>query len=176
MVMVKDPKMASTLKMLILHGLDAEAWKRYGTDNPRHYEVTMPGRKGNMSDVHAAIGLTQLRRWPEMKEKRRIVLEVYEKAFGVLEEGHSGHLFTIYHPKRDALRKFLFDRNIGTGIHYTPLHLEPAYRLLGYNLGDFPQAEWIGANTLSLPVSSTMTKEDAEEVVVAIKEFDENTK
>jgi dTDP-4-amino-4,6-dideoxygalactose transaminase len=129
------------------------------------------GYKGNLPDVLAAIGLSQLRRWDELKEKRQRVWAIYEEAFGKKEEGHSQHLYTLRSGNRDALREALYRDSIGTGVHYRPLHVEQAYRHLRYREGDFPIAEKIGAQTVSLPVSSTMTEEDAFRVVNAVNKF-----
>lgn len=174
MVLCKSSDMAEKIRILSMQGLSANAYRRYGTGPIQSYEVTYAGRKSNLSDIHAAIGLTQLRRWKtELKEKRESIWRVYEQAFGKKEEGHSQHLFTVRHPKRDGLRQFLHSKGIGTGIHFRPLHLEPAYASLRYEKGSFPKSEKIGEITLSLPVSTTMSVTDAERVVNAVKEYGE---
>jgi dTDP-4-amino-4,6-dideoxygalactose transaminase len=172
MVMCRNKDIAERIKTLSMQGLSSGAWKRYGSGPIRSYEVSYAGYKGNMTDIQAAIGLTQLGRWPEMKARRDAIWTVYEDAFGLKEPGHSKHLFTIRSPKRDQLRQHLYGRGIGTGIQFSPLHLEPGYVSLGYKRGDFPKAEKIGAETVSLPVSSTMTEDDAYRVVAAVKEFE----
>lgn len=171
MVMCKSSELAERLRTLSAQGLSSGAWKRYGAGPVRTYEVVHPGYKGNLSDVHAAIGLTQLRRWPELLEKRTKVWNVYEDAFGWREPGHSKSLFMIRVKERDAFRQHLNEAGIGTGIHYNPAHLEPGLRFLGKKLGDFPNAERIGLSTVSLPVSSTMTEDDANRVVRECKRW-----
>lgn len=171
MVITKDDKDADMVRIISMQGLSAGAHARYGSDKPKTYQVLAPGRKSNMSDIHAAIGLSQLKRWPEIKEKRDVVWNVYESASYKRTSDHSRHLFTVLSDRRDDLRAFLFDKGIGTGIHFNPIHLEPGYDFLGYKKGHFPQAERIGSMTLSLPVSSTMTKEDAEYVLDCYKVF-----
>lgn len=171
MIVCRNKDLAERIKTLSMQGLSSGAWRRYGSGPIHHYEVTYAGSKGNLSDIHAAIGLTQLKRWPEMKKRRDDIWSIYEEAFGLKEIGHSQHLFTIRHPKRDQLREFLYQKKIGTSIHFRALHLEPAYASLRYQRGQFPRAERIGEETLSLPISSTMTPEDADHVVEAIKEF-----
>lgn len=174
MVVCKSSDMAEKIRILSMQGLSAGAHRRYTSDPIRSYEVTYAGRKSNLSDIHAAIGLTQLRRWShDLKPKREAIWRVYEQAFGKKEEGHSQHLFTLRHPKRDELRKHLHSKDIGTGVHFKPLHLEPGYTSLRYQKGSFPKAEKVGGITLSLPVSTTMTVQDAERVVNAVKEFGE---
>lgn len=171
MVLTKNSKDSEMIRILSMQGLSSGAHERYSTKKPATYSVIAPGRKSNMSDVHAAIGLTQLRRWNEIKAKRDIVWEVYEKEHWKRFPGHAKHLFTILSEHRDDLKDFLYSKGIGTGIHFNPVHMEPGYEFLGHRRGDFPQAERIGRMTLSLPVSSTMTKEDAEYVWETFKSF-----
>jgi len=175
MVVCRNKDLAERIKTLSMQGLSSGSWRRYGSGPITNYEVSYAGYKGNMTDISASIGLAQLKRWPEMKAKREAIWTIYEDAFGLKEPGHSKHLFTIRSPKRDHLRQHLHDRGIGTGIQFKALHLEPAYAFLKYKRGDFPKAERLGEETLSLPVSSTMSLEDAKRVVAAVKEFKEST-
>lgn len=153
------------LRTLSQQGLSSGAWNRYGAGKIAPYEVVQVGYKGNLPDVLSAIGLGQLRRWDELKEKRKKVWDVYTKMFGPKDYGHSMHLYTLEVDDRDNLREKLHEEGIGTGIHYEALHLQPAFRFMGYKEGDFPNAERIGRRTLSLPLSSNMTEEDAWRVV-----------
>lgn len=170
MVVTTDAQIAAMVRTLSQQGLSSGSHQRYGATAPMPYRAVLPGRKANMSDVHAAIGLAQLRRWPELKNRRALVWSTYEAAFGGKGLGHSQHLFTLSHPRRDDVRQALFERGIGTGIHFNPVHLEPGFAFLGLRSGSFPQAEAMGHTTYSLPVSSTMTKEDADRVVEAVFE------
>jgi dTDP-4-amino-4,6-dideoxygalactose transaminase len=170
MVFTHDPQMAALVRTISQQGLSSGAHKRYGATEPMPYRAVLPGRKANMSDVHAAIGLAQIRRWPELKAQRAVVWSGYEAAFGGKEQGHSQHLFTLTNPRRDEMRRRLFEKGIGTGIHFSPVHLEPGFSFLGHKSGSFPQAEAIGHTTYSLPVSATMTTEDADRVVEAVFE------
>lgn len=160
--------LADRCRILSQQGQTSGAWGRYNAGPIKPYAVAMPGFKGNLPDVLAAIALTQIRRWPELARKRKKVWEIYEQEFGKKEMGHSQHLFTIRLKNRDALRQKLYEKGIGTGVHYTALHLEPAFSYLGYKRGDFPMAEMIGNTTISLPVSPTMTVRDAMDVVNAV--------
>lgn len=171
MVVSKNAKDIDAIRVLSMQGLSAGAHERYGSKAPKTYSVMYPGRKSNMTDINAAIGLCQLKRWPELKAKRDAVWEVYEREHWKRPLNHSHHLFTIWNEKRDELRAHLHQKGVGTGIHFNALHLEPGYQLLGYKKGDFKEAEKLGRMTLSLPVSSTMTKEDAEYVWQAVKSF-----
>lgn len=173
-ITTRSGEWAARLKALSNHGLSDSAWSRYGNGPIRHYEVMFPGYKGNLDDVRAAIALTQLRRWPEIKAKRAQIWEMYEDAFGFREPGHSQHLFTIRVRNRDILREKLNEMGIGTGVHFNPVHLEPGYHFFGHKNGDFPVAERIGETTLSLPLSSKMTLKEAERVVEVVKRVKED--
>ncbi len=169
MVVTRIPGADEIMRLMASQGVSASSWDRYGSDPVKDYYVRMVGFKGLLTDVHAAIVLAQLNRWLELKKKRDVVWSVYEAAFGKKETGHSRHLFTIQSDNRDGLREALKAQAIGTGVHYRPLHLEPGYSFLGYKPLDFPVAEMIGEKTLSLPVSPTMTREDAVRVVQAVQ-------
>lgn len=171
MVMTKNPEWAERIRVLSMQGLSSNAWKRYSSGPIQVYEALCPGYKGNMSDIHAAIALTQLRRWPDMLARRLKVWNIYEDAFGLREPGHSKSLFMIRVKNRDLFRQKMYEAGIGTGVHYNPIHLEPGFQRLGHKLGDFPMAEKIGLSTVSLPVSSTMTEEDAHRVVAEAKRW-----
>lgn len=174
MITTKYGDLAERMRIVASQGLSTGAWKRYGNEAPQHYEVIHVGMKANMSDVHAAIALAQLRRWAEIRRKRSVVWNIYEDAFGFREPGHSQHLFTIQVKNREEFRRRLWEEGIGTGIHYTPLHLEPAYLFLGYKRGDFPMAEKIGDSTVSLPLSAKMTEDDAHRVVELVQRIRED--
>lgn len=173
MIWTKDKELADKCRIISNNGQTNGAWSRYSSGPMQNYQVKEVGFKGNMPDILSAIGLTQLKRWPEMKKNRDKVWDVYEKAIGRKSPGHSKHLYTVQVSQRDKAREYLYNLGIGTGIHYEALHLQPAYKYLGYVKGDFPNAEKIGRETLSLPVSNTMTREDAEYVVDSFKSMPE---
>lgn len=174
MVVTKDKMTAEAIRIMANQGQTDGAWGCQKGAKGR--KVITIGRKGNLSDIHASIGLAQLNRWEEIKFKRKMIWDVYEGYFGKKSPGHSMHLFTITTKERDRLRKFLHKEGIGTGIHFNPLHLEPGYKFLGYKKGDFPVAECLGKSVISLPVSSTMAVSDAEFVVEKINEFNKGKK
>lgn len=133
--------------------------------------ILYPGFKGAMTDLNATLGLTQLKRWKQLKEKRFKVFDLYEREFGKKPEGHSQHLYTIEIENRDEVRKKLREKGIPTGIHYKPLHLEPAYKFLDFKEGYLPKAERIGKRTLSLPLSNEMSEVDALNVIKEVKKL-----
>lgn len=169
MIVTRKGDLAERIRILSNQGQSAAAWGRYTSGPIMPYEISYAGYKGNLPDVLAAIGLAQIRRWPDILAKRSAIWRIYEDNFGVKEMGHSQHLYTIRVKNRDQFRQKLWEMGIATGVHYKPLHLEPGYKFLGYKQGDFPQAEKISEQTVSLPVSATMTPDDAQRVVEAAK-------
>lgn len=169
MVLTKDKKLSEEIRILSAQGLSLGAFQRYGKSAPRTYSVEKVGNKGNLPDILAAIGLAQLRRWPEIRQKRMAIWKIYEKAFGSMGIGHSTHFYPLKVKNRDQMRLKLHEKGIGTGIHYKPLHLEPAYSFLHQRKGDFPIAEEWGETELSLPVSPKMCESDARRVVEEVK-------
>jgi dTDP-4-amino-4,6-dideoxygalactose transaminase len=185
MVTTQDPDLAARIKVSALHGMSADAWKRFSDRGYRHYEVTMPGFKYNMTDIQAALGLHQLPRVGAGAARRRAIWERYDEAFAGLplvrpapvEAGavHARHLYTILvedrlGKSRDRVLDELIAMRIGTGVHYTALHLHRYYReRWGYKRGDFPAAEHIGDRTLSLPLSAGLTDADVGDVIAAVR-------
>lgn len=169
MIVTRRGDLAERIRILANQGQSAGAWGRYTSGPILPHEVVHAGHKGNLPDILSSLVLTQLKRWPELRAKRAAIWKIYEDNFGVKEMGHSQHLFTTRVKNRDQFRQKMWELGIGTGVHYRPLHMEPAYKYLGYKQGDFPQAEKIGEQTVSLPVSATMTPDDAQRVVDAVK-------
>ncbi len=187
MVTTHNPDFAEKIKMYGLHGMSKDAWKRFSDEGYRHYEVIFPGFKYNMTDLQAALGIHQLARISHGAKRRQQIWARYDEAFADLpvirpapiEERtvHALHLYTILikteeiGETRDWVLDQLLRLKIGTGVHYTPLHLHPYYRqALGHKSGDFPNTEYIGARTLSLPFSAKLTDQDVEDVVAAVRE------
>lgn len=186
MVTTDDAEMADWIKVAGLHGLTRDAWKRFSDEGYRHYEVVFPGFKYNMMDLQAAIGIHQLARVEENLLRREALWARYREAFADLplsvapepEPGdrHARHLFTILidterlGATRDQLLQALHAEGIGTGVHYRALHLHRYYReRFGYREGDYPNAEWIGERTLSLPFSTRLSDRDAADVIAAVR-------
>ena len=183
---------AARIKRLALHGLSADAWKRFSDEGFKHYEVVEPGFKYNMIDLQAALGLHQLARVEENLRRRQDDLGPIRR--GV--RGSPGFSDPAGGPRargtpatctrslldldrlsasRDDVLLALHHEKIGTGVHYRALHLHPYYRdAFGYARGDFPNAEWISDRTLSLPLSPKLTDEDVESVIAAVKRTLEN--
>jgi dTDP-4-amino-4,6-dideoxygalactose transaminase len=176
---------AETIRMLGLHGMSKDAWKRYSAEGFKHYQVMAPGYKYNMMDLQAAIGIHQLPRLPQYLQRREAIWRQYDEAFATLPvivpapvragDVHARHLYTLLldldalSVDRDHIMQALYEANIGTGIHFLGLHLHPYYQqTYHYKAIDFPSATWISERTLSLPLSARLTDEDVADVIEAV--------
>lgn len=170
-----------------LHGMDCDAWKRYSSEGSWYYEVIRPGFKYNMPDVAAAIGIQQLRKLTQFQTRRKEIVSRYNQAFSQFEQlqipveraevEHSWHLYVIrldlelMRINRNQFIEELKARNIGTSVHFIPVHLHPYYRdKYGYKPDDFPVAYREYQRIVSLPIYPKMTNQDVEEVIEAVSE------
>ena len=188
MVITDNDRIAEKVKVLGLHGMTKDAWRRFSDEGYKHYQVIHAGFKYNMMDIQAAMGIHQLRRVQAYWERRRSIWYKYNDAFKDLPcriPGEPGnemkHAFHLYTPlididrlgkNRDWVLQAMTCENIGVGVHYVPVHLHPFYRkTYGWKEGDFPNAEWIGERTISIPLSAAMSEQDAEDVITAFRKI-----
>lgn len=179
---------AEAARVRSLHGIDSDAWKRYGADGFTPYDTVYPGYKYNMTDMQASLGLHQIARLEASLAVRERHWARYDEAFGDLDEvitpvrqpgiRHARHLYTLLlRPEcltieRNQFIDELKRRRIGAGVHFTALHLHTYYReRYGYTRGRFPNAEWIGDRTVSLPLSAALSDADVDDVVAAVREI-----
>jgi dTDP-4-amino-4,6-dideoxygalactose transaminase len=172
-------------RMLGLHGMSRDAWKRYGPGGSWFYNVDEPGYKYNMTDVQAAMGLAQLRKLDRFQQRRREVVESYSRAFGSVdaleipterrEVDHAWHLYVLRLNQgalrigRDRFIEELTARNIGTSVHFIPIHLHPYYRQkYQYAPAAFPVALENYQRMLSLPLHPLLSDEDVSDVITAV--------
>ena len=193
MVITDDDRFAERIKVLALHGMSKDAWSRFSDEGYKHYQVIHAGFKYNMMDIQAAIGIHQLKRINEYWSRRKVIWEKYNSAFDDLpcilpieSKSSNKHAYHLYTPliqteniskSRDWILNALYAENIGTGVHYQPVHLHPFYRkTFGWQEKDFPNAEWIGERTLSLPISAGLDDNDAEDVIISFRKVLKNIK
>lgn len=171
-------------RVFSLHGMTRDAWKRYGKGGSWRYEVTVPGFKYNMTDLQASIGIHQLRRLPEFHSRRKEVAKRYGEAFTQIkclqlppdseEIDHAWHLYVLRLREgapvsRDKLLERLAERNIGTSVHFIPIHLHPYYRDgLGLAAEDFPVAQGVFEQVFSIPMYPRLSDQDVEDVISAV--------
>ncbi len=186
MVVTNRAEYADKIKVLALHGMSKDAWKRYSDEGFKHYQVVYAGFKYNMTDLQASLGIHQLPRIERYWRRRENIWHTYDRAFQDLPVflpapevsgmKHARHLYTLL-LDTDRLRigrnRFLermTEANIGVGVHYIALHLHPYYRkTYGYKPGDFPNAKWISERTFSLPLSPKLSDADVADVIAAVK-------
>jgi dTDP-4-amino-4,6-dideoxygalactose transaminase len=185
MVLAREEKDSSRIKVLALHGMSKDAWKRFGDEGYKHYSVIECGFKYNMMDLQAAIGIHQLQRIDQYWKRRREIWQCYKEAFASLpltlpadpepETRHAYHLYTILVDEertsigRDAFLNAMTARNIGVGVHYLSIPEHPYYqRAFGWRPEDYPNAMRIGRQTVSLPVSAKLLDGDVDDVIDAV--------
>ena len=188
MVITDDEEYANKIKILGLHGMTKDAWKRFDDEGYKHYQIVCAGFKYNMMDIQAAVGIHQLSRIDKYWERRRDIWIKYNRFFRDLpvitpapvENGtkHAYHLYTLILDidnlkiARDEFLNEMTNNNIGVGVHYTALHLHPYYqKTFGSRRGDFPNAEWVSDRTVSLPLSAKLTTKDVKYVIDAVKQI-----
>ena len=157
-------------------GIDRDTWSRYHDKRSWFYDVTARGYRYHMSNINAAIGLAQLKKYDRMNARKIAIAKIYDREFAGLEKfellrtDYDGLSLFIYIIKvrdgREQLMKFLEERGIGAGIHYIPCHLFSFYRREGVKL---PATEKIYKQILTLPLFPDMADEQVECVTSAIK-------
>ena len=185
MVLARRKDDAARIQRLALHGMSADAWKRFSDEGYKHYYVVDRGFKCNMMDLQAAIGLVQLQRIEEHYVRRQRIWRSYMERLADLpltlpapEEAdtrHALHLFTVLiderasGKKRDDVLTSMTKDGIGLGVHYLALPEHPFYRdRYGWRPEQVPVATEIGRRTLSLPMQADLTDDDVDRVVASL--------
>lgn len=186
MVLTRNEADASRIKILGLHGMSKDAWKRFGDDGYKHYQVVECGFKYNMMDLQAAIGIHQLRRIEPYWKRREQVWQRYMKELAALpvelpaapeaDTRHGYHLFTLQVEKarsgvtRDEFINAMTAHNIGVGVHYLSIPEHPYYqKTFGWSAEDYPHGMRIGRSTVSIPISAKLSDADVGDVIAAVK-------
>lgn len=176
---VDDDWLYKQYMLYSLHGQDKDALAKTQKGKWR-YDILIPGYKCNMTDVAAALGLSQLERYEGMLKRRKQLLKAYERAFLGLpikmlshytdDYESSGHLgiFQIEgagEKERDRIIEEMASRDIATNVHYVPLPMMTAYRKMGFDIANYPHAFAMYENEITLPVYSAMTDEMQDYVI-----------
>lgn len=186
MAVTADAKLAERLRLMSLHGLSHDAWRRYSGGGSWDYKIIAPGYKYNLTDIAAAIGIHQLARAEEMRREREGIAGCYLEALGDVkeielppEDGnriHSWHLFPI----KLRLERLSIDRNsyleklkeagVGCSVHWRPLHLHPYYQeTFGWRPQGFPVATAVWERLISLPIFPEMRADEVEHVINIVR-------
>jgi perosamine synthetase len=186
MATTDNSQWAEKMRMLSLHGISHDAWNRYGAEGSWYYEILSLGYKYNLTDIAASLGLAQLKKCHALAAARRRIAEAYNAGFADLAEirtpvcrhgiQHAWHLYVIQLDlerltidRRDFIEA-LREKNIGTSVHFTPLHLHPFYRRnFGYRPADFANASSVYERIVSLPIYPKMTAADVDDVIAAVR-------
>jgi len=180
---------ADRIRTLALHGLDASAYDRYSSGGRVSYDLTEPGYKFNMPDTAAALGIEGLKRVDERHKRREAIWKRYVGEFDSLPgltlppdcpagSRHARHLFVCaLDPElagidRDGMIDALSRENIGSGIHYTPVHFYTYYREK-YRIpaDELPHAAKLGERVFSLPLTPYLTDEEVSDVIRAVRKI-----
>jgi len=177
---------ADKMRMLSLHGISHDAWKRYSAEGSWYYEIMNVGYKYNLTDLAASIGLEQLKKCRGFAAARRRIAEAYNDGFADLAEirspvcrpgvQHAWHLYVIQLElerlsiDRREFIEALRQRQIGASVHFIPLHLHPYYRrTFGYQPEDFANATAVYPRIVSLPIYPNMSDDDIDDVITAVR-------
>ncbi len=187
MVLARRAEDIARIKVLALHGMSKDAWRRFSDEGYKHYHVVAAGFKYNMMDLQAAIGIHQLQRVERYWQRRREIWSRYQQAFADLpivrptepepDTRHAYHLYTILLDQRNAgisrdqFLEAITKHNIGVGVHYLSVPEHPYYReTFGWRPQDYPAAMQIGRQTVSLPLSARLADRDVADVIAAVQE------
>ena len=188
MVTTENDDLATRIRMMRLHGIGRDSWKRYSAEGSWFYSVLDSGFKYNLTDIQSAIGIVQLGRCDQMRDARTKIAHRYTKAFAseralqvpTVNDGceSAWHLYVLrlnldeLTITRSEMIEKLKERGIGTSVHFIPLHMHPFYKeTWGYREEDFPVASHQYQRYLSLPVFPGMTESQIDYVIEKVLEI-----
>ena len=177
---------ADRIAVMALHGISRDAWKRYGSEGYRHWDIIAPGYKYNMFDLQAALVRSQFDKIDAFHARRVALKSRLDDGLRDLQEiafpaerawaAHAYHLYPIVvrsemlRADRDTIMNAIQAENVGIGIHFRAVHLHPYYvETFGFARGMFPVAEYYSDRTISLPLYPRMSDADADDVVAAVR-------
>ena len=166
MIALDNKEMADWLRKARLHGISADAWKRYQKDSGGIYQVEFPGWKANMTDIQAALGLVQLKKLDEMNNKRKTITKRYNENLTAGIDRESNHLYPVLVNKRQEFMSYLKEKEVGFSYHFPPLHLQPAYKDKRKSL---PITEFVGSRVVTLPLFPDMTLDQVDYVSLHVR-------
>ncbi len=188
LVSLKDDELAEKIRVLSLHGISKDVWKRYSKKGSWKYEVNYPGYKYNFTDIQAALGLVQLQRLDSLNQRRRHLADLYNKLLcnvkGIKipyfpDEGKPiWHLYVIEVDEkeagisRDIFIEKLLEKSIGTSVHFIPQHIQPYYsKKYHLKATDLPVCYEVYNRIVSLPLYTKMSDKDVATVAEAIRDI-----
>ena len=167
MVTTQKKEVADWLKMARLHGLSKDAWKRYEAGSKWLYTVEFSGWKLNTTDLNSALGRVQLRKLDQFQKRRKEVVAHYNNLLGLKNQGT--HLYPILVEDRDKFFEHMKKNGIGCSFHFTPLHLQPAFK--EYKTKKLPVSEYVGERVVTLPLDAVISNREVERVARLAKKW-----
>lgn len=178
-IALSDDKIAEIIRTKRILGIDKDTWHRYKNERAWDYEVTMQGYRYHMSNINAAIGMAQLEKIESFIKRKKMIVQKYNDAFSRIdglkvlswnlkETAPFTYILRVLNSKRKKLIDFLKEKDIGTGIHYIPNHLQPFFKPFTTSL---PVTEQIGEEILTLPLYYDMTDEQVSDVIEGVCDF-----
>ncbi|MCP4137372.1 MAG: DegT/DnrJ/EryC1/StrS family aminotransferase [bacterium] len=187
MAVTSNEEWADLIRILRLHGISKDAWKRYSGEGTWQYDVLHAGYKYNTTDLNSAIALEQLKKLDQMNKQRADIAKRYNRAFSgkeslilyrVKEDREtSWHLYPLklnleaLTINRDEFIEELKARNIETSVHFIPLYRFSYYKSLGFRAEDYPESEWVFNRIISLPIYPGMTAQETDYVIENVLEI-----
>jgi len=188
MITTENPDFAGRMRLLSLHGISRDAWKRYSSEGSWRYDIETLGYKYNLTDLQAAIGVAQLQKCEALRIRRAALAARYTRELSSLEAfcaptvpqnvEHAWHLYVLQVNEaalkigRDRIIDELRNRGIGTSVHFIPLHLHPLYQQrCGYRPGQFPNAERSFSRAVSLPLFPDLSCEEQDRVIQSLHDI-----
>jgi perosamine synthetase len=185
MAVTDDAALAERMRIMCLHGISKDAWKRYSADGNWYYEVMAPGYKYNLTDIASALGRAQLHKCSRFNVRRGQIAAAYNQAFAQVPElvtpsvpddvESAWHLYVLQldlarlRIGRDEFIQRLKTANVGTSVHFIPVHMHPYYRdAFGYTREQLPNASGLFDRIVSLPIYPRMTDDDVAHVIEAV--------
>ena len=186
MITTDDDELSDEMRILALHGMSRDAWKRYTNSGSWFYEVVVAGYKHNMTDIAASLGIHQLRRLDDFIKVRQRYAKIYDAGLADLDvvrtpiqhadRNHVFHLYVIQlelaklQIDRRAFIEALKQMNIGASVHFIPLHLHPFYRdFFRRQPQTLTRAESLYDRVVSLPLYPGMSEQDVDDVIEAVR-------
>lgn len=186
MILARNSEDTTRIRALSLHGISKDAWKRFSEEGYKHYQAIESGFKYNMMDLQAALGIHQLKQVESRWVRRQEIWQHYSRAFTDLplvlpaepeiHTRHAYHLYTVLVDEkntgcdRDTFLNAMTAENIGVGVHYLSIPEHEYYQQrFGWQPEDYPQAMRIGRQTVSLPLSAKLTRQDEFDVIQAVR-------
>lgn len=180
---INNEKLYNEYRLISIHGINRDAMYRENTSS-WEYDVSVIGYKANMTDIQASMGIAQLERFCGMEKRRKEIIRQYDDAllpygiqrlehFGTDYEGNA-HLYLMRIPgiteaKRNDLIKQIVEEGVSCNVHFKPLPMHTAYKSIGFDIRDYPNAYRQYANEISIPLYSHLQPEQVEYIIRAVK-------